>query len=117
MRDERKGRIEVCGIPYTVSLVDGWKNVSHDPEEAPRYAGEVHWLSRDIRIDGSRDQAVVDQTLWHEIIHTVVETLKIRELIGDDGQHMEIPVEQLAVGISSVMKYLGVSITKEVTHA
>lgn len=109
-------KIEVCGNPYTVTFVKGWKNVSHDPDDAPRHAGEVHWASHSIRIDEDRDPAVVDITLWHEIMHTVVETLQIRELIDEDKNHLEIPVEQIAVGVASVLKNLGISITQAVKY-
>lgn len=107
-------KIEVCGVPYTVTFVDGWKQVSHDPDNAPRHAGEIHWVTNDIRIDKSRDKAVVDVTVWHEIIHAIIETMKIRELFGTDDEQLEAPVDQLAVGIASVLKDLGISIAEEI---
>ncbi len=109
--------IEVAGKVFTVEFVDGWKQVSHDPDECPRHVGEICWMSSNIRVDGSRDLSNVEITLWHEVIHAITDSLKIRELMDEDKLNcLEAPTEQLAIGIASVMKSVGLSLVNGVKN-
>ncbi len=110
-------KIEVAGKAFTVEFVDGWKQVSHDPDGCPRHAGEIHWMSSNIRVDGSRDPSNVEVTLWHEVVHAITDSLKIRELMDEDNINcLEVPTEQLAIGIASVLKSVGLSLVKGVKN-
>lgn len=100
--------IYVCDKEFTVEFVDNWKKVSHDEENCPRHSGEIHWLSSNIRIDESRKKSDVEITLWHEVIHAIAESLKIKGIKVDDDD-FEDATEQLAVGIHSVLKSVGIS--------
>jgi hypothetical protein len=52
----------------------------------------------------------MNQTFWHEVMHVITERLQVRELIDNDGLHLEIPIDQIALGIFSVLN----SIEKDV---
>ena len=100
--------ISVCDREFTIEFVDNWKKVSHDEENCPRHAGEVHWISSNIRIDESRKKSDVEITLWHEVVHAIAETLRIKG-IDPNGEDFEAATDQIAVGIHSVLKSVGIS--------
>lgn len=110
-------KIEVAGKVFTVEFVDGWKQVSHNTDECPRHAGEIHWMSSNIRVDESRESSNVEVTLWHEVVHAITDSLKIRELMDEDSLNcLEVPTEQLAVGIASVLRSVGLSLVEAVKN-
>ena len=109
-------QINICGIPYTVTFVNGWKEVTHDPDNCPRHAGEISWMNHSIRIDDSRCEESVDQTLLHELVHGIVENMGIRELMDAGGDHLETPVNQLATGLSQSLRSLGIWVSRGVRN-
>lgn len=102
-------KIRMCGLPYNVQVVDSPLDVSHSQSGQHLY-GEVSYGKASIRIDGSKPIEQVNQALWHEILHTVIEGLNIRELMDENRNPHEIPIDQLALGINSVLMSLGVSL-------
>lgn len=109
-------KIEVAGKVFTIQFVDNWKLVTHDPDNCPRHAAEIHWVTSNIRVDDSRDISSVEISLWHEVIHAITDSLKIRELMDEDGNCLEIPTDQLAIGIASVLKSVGLSLVEAVKN-
>ena len=99
-------KIKVCGLPYEVIGVDGGHLVSHAKERTDLY-GEVSYANESIRIDNTKSIEMVNQTFWHEVVHVIVNRLNIRELILEDGNHNEAAIDQLALGIFSVLDSAG----------
>ena len=105
-------KIKVCGLPFDVSFVNGGHAVSHNNERNHLY-GEVSYDNESIRIDGTKSLEMQNQTFWHEVLHVIVERLNIRELKDEDGVHLEAPIDQIALGIFSVLNDLTLDIIKE----
>ena len=102
-------KIRMCGLPYNVEIVDSPLEVSHSQSGQHLY-GEVSYAKSSIRIDGSKPIEQVNQALWHEILHTIIEGLNIRELMDENRNHHEIPIDQLALGINSVLMDQGITL-------
>jgi predicted metal-dependent peptidase len=98
-------KIKVCGLPFEVTGVDGGHLVSHNKERTDLY-GEVSYVEESIRIDNSKSIEMMNQTFWHEVIHVIVERLNIRELRDADNNHNEMAIDQLALGVFSVLQSL-----------
>ena len=98
-------KIKVCGLPFEVTGVDGGHLVSHKKERTDLY-GEVSYVNESIRIDNTKSLEMINQTFWHEVMHAIVERLGIRELKEDDGNHNEMAIDQLALGVFSVLQSL-----------
>jgi hypothetical protein len=108
-------QIKICGLPYNVTGVAGGHLVSHQKERTDLY-GEVSYEDESIRIDNTKSNEMINQTFWHEVMHIIVNRLNIRELITDDGQHNEMAIDQIALGIFSVLDSIehAVIVNKEI---
>ena len=100
--------VKIGGVPYTVTFVEDWRRVDHSEEETGFLRGQISYKKNSIRIDGDQTPEGQSRTLMHELIHGVVEHYKIRELMGDEGGHLENPIDQLAVGVCEVLESLGI---------
>lgn len=49
---------------------------------------------------------MMNQTFWHEVMHVIVERISIRELMNDDRTHNETAIDQLALGVFTVLQSL-----------
>lgn len=108
-------QIKICGLPYNVTSVAGGHLVSHTKERAVLY-GEVSYDNESIRIDNTKSIEMMNQTFWHEVIHVIVEKLSVRELLTDDDDHNEMAIDQIALGIFSVLDSIdhAVIVNKEI---
>ena len=43
----------------------------------------------------------------HEILHGIIHEYRVRELIDDKGEHIEAPIDQLALGLAEVLESIG----------
>jgi len=102
-------KIKVCGLPFDVSFANGGHAVSHTNERGHLY-GEVSYDKESIRIDNTKSLEMMNRTFWHEVMHVIVERLQVRELMDEDNNHLEKPIDQIALGIFSVLN----SIEKDV---
>lgn len=100
-------KINICGIEYTVTAVNDIKDVCHDKSGKEMY-GQIYYPKGSIHIWKSNEDRM-QQVLLHEIIHGVVDGMSIREL-QDGGLHLEMPIDQLAVGLSIALKSMGIDI-------
>ena len=96
-------KIKVCGLPFEVTGVDGGHLVSHNKERTDLY-GEVSYTNESIHIDNTKSIEMMNQTFWHEVMHVIVERLSIRELIDNDRTHNETAIDQLALGVFTVLQ-------------
>jgi hypothetical protein len=99
--------VSILGVPYNVELVDRWRDVNHDDGDGSTLYGQIDYKGRSIRIMRDCDEQLL-RTLIHEVLHGIIASLKIRELIDDDGNHLEAPIEQLSVGLATALESLGV---------
>jgi len=95
-------KIKVCGLPFEVTGVDGRHLVSHNKERTDLY-GEVSYEKESIHVDNTKSLEMMNQTFWHEVMHVIVNRLSVRELILEDGNHNEMAIDQIALGIFSVL--------------
>ena len=98
-------KIKVCGLPFEVTGVDGGHLVSHNKERTDLY-GEVSYTNESIHIDNTKSIEMMNQTFWHEVMHVIVERLGIRELMDNDRTHNETAIDQLALGVFTVLQSL-----------
>jgi len=96
-------KIKVCGLPFEVTGVDGGHLVSHNKERTDLY-GEVSYTNESIHIDNTKSIEMMNQTFWHEVMHVIVERLSVRELINEDRSHNEMAIDQIALGVFSVLQ-------------
>lgn len=96
-------KIKVCGLPFEVTGVDGGHSVSHTRERSILY-GEVSYDQESIHIDNTKSIEMMNQTFWHEVMHVIVERLGVRELMDDDRTHNETAIDQLALGVFTVLQ-------------
>lgn len=102
-------QIKICGLPYTVTGVDGGHLVSHQKEGKVLY-GEISYREESIQIDSSKSEEMINATFWHEVLHGIVEHGSIRELTDEEGVHLENPIDQIAVGIFNLLDSLGIRV-------
>ncbi len=105
-------QIKVCGAPFEVSFVDGANAVSHTSKRHYLY-GETSFDNESIRIDKTISLEMINQTFWHEVMHVIAERLKIRELMNEEGDHLEFPIDQIATGIFTVLNSINQNVIKE----
>lgn len=107
MRKSGKLSVTVGGIPWTVTFTPGWRDVTAGLDETGRHDGITIFAERVIRVAGDLPEQAQRRTLMHEILHAVIESYKVRELIESDG-HAEMAVDQLATGICEAMESIGI---------
>lgn len=105
-------RIKICGLPFDISFAQGGHAVSHTDTRSHLY-GEVSYDKESIRIDNTKSLEMINQTFWHEVVHVIVERLQVRELMDNDGVHLEKPIDQIALGIFSVLNNLEKDVIKD----
>jgi len=98
--------VRILGVPYDVTFVERIHDVAHNGDDE-RLHGQISYERRSIRVcDEGPEQTI--RTLLHEILHGVIEAQHVRELIGDDGEHSEAAIHQLALGLAEALESLGV---------
>lgn len=98
--------VKIVGVPYTLSLAEDARAVCHDRSGQDLY-GQIDYVRRSIRLWNS---GCPEQTLLHELLHGVIEHMKVRELMDADGRHLEIPIDQLAAGLAMALESVGVKL-------
>jgi predicted metal-dependent peptidase len=105
-------KIKVCGLPFEVTGVEGGHLVSHNKERTDLY-GEVSYTNESIHIDNTKSIEMMNQTFWHEVMHVIVERLNIRELMTEAREHNEIAIDQLALGVFTVLQSLSSNVIED----
>lgn len=99
--------VSILGVPYDVELVDRWRDVNRDDGDGSTLYGQIDYKGRSIRIMRDCDEQIL-RTLIHEVLHGIIASLKIRELMSDDDTHLEMPIEQLSIGLACALESLGI---------
>lgn len=96
--------IKILDVTYTVEYVDKPSEVDIFKRES--MFGQIDYWTRSIRIfDKDRSDQDVQRTIWHEILHGIVEQIHIKWATDSD----EDIVDRLALGINSVCHDNGVT--------
>lgn len=98
-------------LPSTIKIFDSVYKIEYfdshlkvDPEGKEELAGIVDHSSSTIRIyNGSDNIDDVFQILWHEVLHSVGEKLKIKYLRDDNGK-ADDNVDMLAIAINTIIR-------------
>ena len=102
-------KIKIAGVEYTITLVTDPIDVSHDKGSKRMLRGEISHLECDIRLLVT-NRSHMARTIVHELLHGVIEGYQIRELMDDDGNHREIAINQLSVGLCEAIESIGIDI-------
>lgn len=84
--------IDILGQRYPISYVDCVN------KEEPR-KGEINFLTHEIRIDSTMPEDLQQQTLLHEVLHAIGDSLGIEELVNNEGT-----VQSLATALYCTFK-------------
>lgn len=107
MAKQNEIKAVIGGIPWTITFTESWRDVTIGMDDHSRHDGLTIFHDHAIRVAGDQHTSAQRRTLMHEIIHAVVESYKIRELIENDT-HSEIPIDQLATGICEAIESIGI---------
>ena len=100
--------VKIFGVPYTINRVHDPLCVDHDGEEQ-RLWGQISYGKHSINyLASSKEQDL--RTVLHEILHGIVYHGSIRELIDANGEHLEMPINQLAHGLAGVLESAGIQL-------
>ncbi len=100
-------RINVAGIPYKVEWMP-WKEVAHDGLAAHLF-GEIDYVKHSIHVASDMPKEKQQMTFLHEALHAIINEYNIREL-QEGEEHHEMAINQLSLGLLSVLKSLKLEI-------
>ncbi len=97
--------VKICGVPYAMTRVTDPLRVDHDGNGLKLW-GQISYSSLSIRfLKSSPEQET--RTVIHEILHGIVENGGIRELMDEDGRHLETPINQLSNALAEALESMG----------
>jgi hypothetical protein len=99
--------IKIGGIPYKIKTVKGELDVCHDGS-GQKLWGQISYLQHSIRVLKTSPERELRLVL-HEVLHGIINEYNIRELMNDEGEHKESPIDQLALGIAEVLESIGIN--------
>jgi hypothetical protein len=92
--------VNILGAPYTIEYFDKPSDVDIHKRES--LWGQIDYWTHSIRIyDGDRAIESIWKTIFHEVIHGITTSLKIK-VIEDANDHEDI-VDLLATGMTDVL--------------
>jgi hypothetical protein len=93
-------KVNILGIDYNIIYVDKPSDVDIYKRES--LWGQIDYWTRTIRIyDNDRALDDIWQTIWHEVIHGIIESLHIKSLENLKECHDDIDL--LALAISDIL--------------
>lgn len=105
-----KTRIMIGGMPFDIETIDGEFEVCHN-RTGEKLWGQISYSKHSIRILKSNPERELRSTL-HEILHGIINEYRVRELMDDKGEHLEHPIDQLALGLAEVLESLNITTLK-----
>ena len=88
-------KVNILGVEYTITYVDNPSDVDIFKRES--YWGQIDYWTRTIRVydNGTRPKEDVFQTILHEVLHGIGESLKMN--INKSENHEELDILALAL--------------------
>lgn len=105
-------KIYIAGIPFEIEKVESESDVCHDASGQNLW-GQINYPKQSIRILKACPERELRLTI-HEILHGIINEYRIRELMDEKGDHMEIPIDQLTLGIAEVLESIGITELKHI---
>lgn len=95
--------VKVFDIPYKIEYVEKPSDVDLYKRES--LWGQIDFWTRTIRIYKNDTRTVEDvwATIWHELIHAVIQQLNMRSLDLITKEHEETICDFLSMGINSIL--------------
>lgn len=100
--------IEIGGIPYRLNYLP-WKDVDHEGK-GDRLYGQIDYLKHSINIAADMPKEKQQLTLLHESLHAIINEYNIRELRNENNEHSEAAIDQISLGIYSMLSSLGIEL-------
>lgn len=100
-------KIKIGGLPFEIETVDSELAVCHDAS-GKKLWGQISYDKLSIRVLKACPARELRVTL-HEILHGIVNEYRVRELMDDKGEHIEEPIDQLALGLAEVLESIGIT--------
>lgn len=95
--------MKIGGIPHRVTLLPDSRTVDHSRDAATNLLGQIDYGRSSINLYSSAPEERILRTFWHEVLHGIIDSLKIRELMPPATKDPEIPIDQLSIGIAEVL--------------
>ncbi len=105
-------RVKIGGVYYTITKKESAHEIDHNGNGISLW-GQIDYEKHSIRYRASCQEREL-RVILHEILHGLVEHGSIRELKGEHGEHLEIPIDQLANGLAEVLESIDYPLNKEV---
>jgi hypothetical protein len=102
-----KTNIQIAGMPFSIEKVDTELDVCHNGS-GEKLWGQISYSKHSIRILKASPERELRSTL-HEVLHGIVNEYRVRELMDDKNDHLEIPIDQLAIGLAEVLESIGIT--------
>jgi len=94
-------KIKIFDVTYTIDYFDNPADVDRNKRES--LWGQVDFWTRTIRIyKNDRESGDIMQTVWHEVLHAVCNSLHI-ETEGGELENDEKTIDLLAVSINTIL--------------
>lgn len=100
-------KIQIGGMPFEIEKVEKELDVCHDGSGRKLW-GQISYSKHSIRVLKACPERELRSTI-HEILHGIITEYGVRELIDDKGEHMELPIDQLALGLAEVLESIGIT--------
>jgi hypothetical protein len=97
-------KIKIGCMTYCIEKVDEQNMISHDDNETTSDSlGQISYSKQSIKILKTSPEREF-RTILHEILHGIVMEYNVRELIYDNGDHNELAINQLSMGLAEVFE-------------
>ena len=100
-------KIQIGGMPFEIEKVEKDLDVCHDGS-GHKLWGQISYSRHSIRVLKACPERELRSTI-HEILHGIINEYRVRELIDEKGDHLESPIDQLALGLAEVLESLGIT--------
>ena len=100
-------KIRIAGIPFKIKKVETELEVCHTGS-GQKLWGQISYSEHSIRILKASPEREL-RSIIHEVLHGIINEYRVRELMDDKGDHLEFPIDQLAIGLAEVMESVGIT--------
>jgi len=100
-------KIRIGGMPFEIKTVETELEVCHTGS-GQKLWGQISYTQHSIRVLKACPERELRSTI-HEILHGIINEYQVRELMDDKGEHLESPIDQLALGLAEVLESIGIA--------